>query len=279
MGIQKAVTYGTHDGTSLLGDLYSPDGGGTYPVIVAMHGGGWQVGSRDFYRYMGPYLTAHGYAVFSIDYRLSTLDGGNCYPAAVHDVRAAVQWVRSHAGELNIDPARIALMGDSAGAHLAALVALTGDGPEFADACRDDPYAGVSTKVKAVVGFYGAYDLLAMWEKHQIDRPTDNPSQTFLGFPPMRDRRAWFNASPIAHATFDNNSTSFLLVDGTADDIVDVSRQAEPFLRALTQARFFVRRVVVPFGPHFWIADPVEEPNSFASFVAPRLLRFLGQRL
>ena len=63
---------------------------------------------------------------FSIDYRL-TRDGQNHYPAAVHDVRAAVQWVRSHGAELKIDPARIALMGDSAGAHLGALVALAGD--------------------------------------------------------------------------------------------------------------------------------------------------------
>jgi acetyl esterase/lipase len=100
-----------------------------------------------------------------------------------------------------------------------------------------------------------------------------------MGFPPMQDRRGWYAASPIAYATFDNNSTSFLLAYGTADDIVDTSRQSEAFLLALKQARFYVRTVIVQSAPHFWMADPVEEPNSFAGSLAPRLLRFLAQRL
>ena len=74
---------------------------GSYPAATST--GSWD-----------SYLAAHGYAVFSIDYRL-TRDGENHYPAAVHDVRAAVQWARSHAAELNIDPARLALTGRSAG--------------------------------------------------------------------------------------------------------------------------------------------------------------------
>jgi acetyl esterase/lipase len=105
---RKAVQYGTHDGTALVGDLYLPTATENRPAIVAVHGGGYQLGSRDIYQYMGPYLAAHGYAVFSIDYRLIR-DGKNRYPAAVHDTRAAVQWVRSHGAELKIDPARIAL--------------------------------------------------------------------------------------------------------------------------------------------------------------------------
>jgi dipeptidyl aminopeptidase/acylaminoacyl peptidase len=99
-----------------------------------------------------------------------------------------------------------------------------------------------------------------------------------MGFPPMQNRRAWYAASAIAHATFANNSTTFLLVYGTADDIVDPG-QSEAFLKALKQARFYARTVIVQSAPHFWMADPVEEPNSFAGFLAPRLLRFLAQRL
>ncbi len=274
---RKAVQYGTHDGDTLVGDLYLPEGTAIHPAIIAVHGGGYQLGSRDLYRYMGPHLAARGYAVFSIDYRLIR-DGKNRYPAAVHDTRAAVQWVRSHAAELRIDPARIALMGDSAGAHLSALVALAGDSPDYANAYPDDPYAGVSTKVKAVVGVYGAYDLSAQWEHDLITRPTDNIPENFMGFPPMQDRRAWYAVSPISHAIFANNSTSFLLAWGTADDIND-PRQSEAFLTALKQARFYVRSVVVQSAPHFWISDPVEEPNSFTGFLAPRLLRFLTQRL
>ena len=64
-------------------------------------------------------------------------------------------------------------MGDSAGAHLAALVALTGDSAPFAAGYSNDPYASVSTKAKVVVGVYGAYDLLAQWQHDQITRPRD----------------------------------------------------------------------------------------------------------
>ena len=192
---RKAVQYGTHDGAALVGDLYLPKGTEILPPFCR-HGGAWQVGSRDIYQYMGPYLAAHGYAVFSIDYRL-THDGQNHYPAAVQNVRAAVQWVRSQGTELRIDPARIALMGNSAGAQLGALVALAGNSPNYANAYRDDPYASVSTKVKAVVGVYGPYDLIKQWEHDLISRPTDNPTQNLMGFPPMQDRLAWYAASPV----------------------------------------------------------------------------------
>jgi acetyl esterase/lipase len=275
---RKALQYGTHDGTALIGDLYLPEAAENRPAIIAVHGGGYRLGSRDIYKYMGPYLAARGYALLSIDYRL-TRDSKNHYPAAVNDVRAAVQWMRSQAVDLKIDPARIALMGDSAGGHLGALVALAGDSPEYANTYRDDPYANVSTKVKVVVGVYGVYDLIAQWEHDLVTRPTDNFVLDFMGFPPMQDRRAWYAASPIAHATFANNGTAFLLVWGTDDDIVEPSSQSEAFLTALKQARFYVRTVIVQSAPHFWMADPVEEPDSFAGFLAPRLLRFLAQRL
>ena len=75
METREGLQYGCHNGTALLGDLYLPKGSGSHPVVVAVHGGGWQVGSRDVYRFMGPHLAAHGFAVFSIDDRL-TRDGG-----------------------------------------------------------------------------------------------------------------------------------------------------------------------------------------------------------
>src|SRR5262249_58269394 len=93
------------------------------------------------------------------------------YPVAVHDTRAAVQFLRSQAAALKGDPTRIGCIGDSAGAHVAALVALAGDSPSFAESAPNDPYAGVSTHVKVVVGVYGVYDLLAQWQHDQITRP------------------------------------------------------------------------------------------------------------
>ena len=66
------ICYAVHDGIELLGDLYRPRGLPTAPALVAVHGGGFQLGDRKFYRYWGPYLAAHGHAVFSIEYRLMT---------------------------------------------------------------------------------------------------------------------------------------------------------------------------------------------------------------
>jgi acetyl esterase/lipase len=276
--VQQALAYGTPDGTKITGDLYVPRPTGKYPAIVAVHGGGWQVGNATFYRYWGPYLARRGYVVFAIDYRLVQA-GKKIYPEAVHDVRAAVQFLRHRAEEFRIDPNRIGMMGDSAGAHLSALVALAGDKPPFNEGSKGEPYAGASARVKAVVGFYGVYDMTAQWEHDLLHRPFDNITQKFLGAPLSENRRLYWEASPLSYATRDNNQTSFLLTWGTEDDIVDRATQSDKFLVALKQAGFFVRPVIVQGSPHFWAVDPIEESGSFSGFLAPRMLRFLQERL
>jgi acetyl esterase/lipase len=275
---QTAVVYGTPEGAKITGDLYLPRALGRYPAIVAVHGGGWQAGNAAFYRYWGPYLARRGYVVFAIDYRLVRA-GEKMYPQAVQDVRAAVQYLRHRAGELRVDPERIGMMGDSAGAHLSALVALAGDKPPFNEGSRGEPYASTSAKVKAVVGIYGVYDMAAQWEHDLRHRPHDNISEKFLGAPLTQNRHVYWEASPLSYVTRDNNQTSFLLSWGTEDDIVDRHTQSDHFLLALKQAGFYVRPVVVQGSPHFWAVDPIEEPASFSGFLAPRLVRFLQERL
>ncbi|HUZ72940.1 MAG TPA: alpha/beta hydrolase [Stellaceae bacterium] len=277
--IRPGIEYARHDGATLLGDLYAPkEDGRHHPVIVAVHGGGWQLGSRDSYRHWGAFLAQRGYALFAAGYRLSK-PGEKSYPQAIHDIRAAVQFVKGKGEALKLDAARVALMGDSAGAHVAALVALAGDGPLFAGAYRDDPHAGLATKVKAVIGIYGVYDLFQQWNHDLGPRLRDSIVEKFLGTAPMENRRIFFDASPLSHVTTDNNATAFLLGYGTEDDIVDRHAQSEVFLTALKQARFFVRTVVIPGAGHFWMSDPIEEAGSFTAHLAPRLLRFLAEKL
>jgi acetyl esterase/lipase len=277
--VQHAIVYATHDGVALLGDLYSPRAPGKYPAIVAVHGGGWQAGSREAYQYWGPFLARHGYVLFTIDYRF-TKPGVSDYPNAVHDVRAAVQFLRGRSAALKVDPARLALMGDSAGAYLAALVALAGDSPVFSGAYQDDAYATQSTKVKAVAVAYGVYDLVQQWNHDQITRPRDQIEEKFLGVPPMENRRLYFDASPMSYAIRANNATSFFLTYGTEDDIVDREPQSDAFLLALKQAGFYARNAVMQGYGHFWLTDaPVEEPGTAANAFAARLLRFLADRL
>jgi acetyl esterase/lipase len=159
---RRNIVYATHDGVELQGDLYLPAGAGPFPLLVNVHGGYWRRGARDTYQYWGPYLAQRGYAGFTISYRL-TKPGRKTFPEAVHDVRAAVQFMRGCATELRLDPDRFALWGNSAGAQLAALVALAGDSPLFAGGYRQDPHAALSTSVKVLIGVYGIYDLVGQW--------------------------------------------------------------------------------------------------------------------
>jgi len=274
---RSAVPYVEHDGVKLAGELYLPKGLDKAPLVIAAHGGGWQAGSPATYRHWGPYLARNGYAVLAIGYRLSK-PGAKSYPGAVYDVKAAVQFARANAPELGIDPDRIGMMGDSAGAHLVSLVALAGDESLFSTEYRSDPHAATPANVKAVIGFYGVYDMQAQWHHDQITRPRDQITEKFLGVSPMQSRRAYFDASPISYATVEKNEktrTRFLLIHGTNDDIVDPQTQSQAFLTALKQAGFFARTIVVPGSGHFWASEPVEEAGSYGAQAAPQMLRFL----
>jgi acetyl esterase/lipase len=278
VAIRPDIVFVEHDDVKLLGDLYLPQGLSEAPVLVGIHGGGWQLGDRKFYRHWGGYLAKHGYAVFAIDYRLMK-PGLKTWPGMVYDCKAAVQFVRANADEFGLDPDRIGMIGDSAGAHLSALVALAGDEPIFSDQYRDDVWAAYPAGVKAVVGFYGVYDMQSQWEHDQITRPRDSVTEKLLGGPPMVSRKTFFEASPLSYATVDKNSVRFLLIYGREDDIVDPVTQSEKFLTALKQAGFFARTIVVPGAGHFWSVDPVEEPGSFGAYAGPRVLRFLAGTL
>jgi acetyl esterase/lipase len=275
---RRDIVYATHDGERLLADWYGPSAPGSYPAVIAVHGGGWQAGDKTSYRFWGPYLAERGYVLMAIKYRFSK-PGQRGFPQAVHDVRAAVQHAKHNAGELKINPDRIALMGDSAGGQLAALVALAGDHPVFAGAYQDDPYARLPTKVKALIGVYGIYDMAAQWNHDQMHRPLDQITEKFIGVKPMEDRKAYFDTSPLSYTTLSNNSTSVFLTWDPEDDIVDPESQSEAFLIALKQARFYVRTAISSGTPHFWITDPIEEADSRTNWLAPGLIRFLQERL
>ncbi len=274
--VKRDLVYATHDGVALSGDLYIPKGAGPFPTLVAVHGGGWRMGARTAFAHWGPYLAARGYALYAISYRLAG-KGKKTYPQAVNDVCAAVQFVRGEAQVFNLDGQRIGLLGASAGAHLASLSALAGE--SFCKAYPHDKHAGVSPKVKALVGVYGVYDMTANWVHFQEQTPSENPTDIFIGVTPMQDRKLYFEASPISYATIANNHVAVLLSWGTQDDLVDSKQQSEAFLLALKQAGFFARTAVVPGAPHYWAGDPLDEPGSFSGFLAPRLVRFLAERL
>ncbi len=272
--IIEGLEYVKRGDTALTGDLYLPSDAHNAPCMVAVHGGAWQRGARTNYKHLGRYLAAHGIGLFAISYRVAPK---NLYPAAVQDARAGVQFLRSKGAGLGIDPQRLGIIGDSAGGHLAALVALAGDHAEFAGQA-DDAFPGVSTRVKVCAPVYGVYDMLAQWESDQALAPAKSGSEVFLGSTPLEDPFLFHRASPINYATKANNQTVFFMSWGARDDIVAPERQSERLLLALKRADFYVRTCVVE-APHFWLSEPLDEPGSFPGFVAPRLTRFLQERL
>lgn len=275
VGKRFAIVYATHDRTKLVGDLYLPKNRSRAPLLVAIHGGGWRGGGRGFYKYWGAFLARHGYALFTIEYRLGK---SGAYPAAVYDVKAAIQFMRANAAEFGVDPDRIGLMGDSAGGYLAAMLALAGD--RLAQRYREDINAGTPVNVKAVVGFYGIYDMATQWRQDMKATPGDSITQDFLGASPSREPQIYREASPLSNVTPDHKDVRFLLVQGDRDNLVDASTQSGAFNTALTQAGFFSRLILVPGAAHFWVSDPFEkDPHSFGAIVAPQLLQFLESSL
>ena len=208
----KDKVYRTDGSSPLTLDLYLPASRGETepfrlrPVLIAIHGGSWYGGSKVNYR-SDPRNTvirlAHqGIVVVAIDYRLARA-GAPTWPAVLDDVREAVRWVRRQAAVLHVDPATIVVMGQSAGAHLAALAAMTPDqpGPD-----------GVSARIQGVVSFYGPTDLNELVNFRHLNR---DPVRTFLGdSAPTFNRRA-SEASPLNHVSSDD--PPMLLIHGTDD--------------------------------------------------------------
>lgn len=277
--IRSDIVYAERGNVQLRGDLYAPSGRGPFPVVVAAPGGGWLVCDRRGISHWGDYLARQGFALFAIEYR--TAGAAKMFPEAVCDVVSAVQFVRRAASEFDIDPDRVALLGSSAGAHVAALTALAGDTSLF----RSQPanaHVDIGPAVKAFLGIYGVYDLFAHWQQEIADFPTANErrSERLLGGPPYADRQLYFNASPLSYVRHAANKLAIFLAYGTTDDVVSPHMQSEPFIRALKQAGYPVRACPVEGAGHFWFSEePHDEPGSFTSFLAPQLLRFLKRYL
>jgi acetyl esterase/lipase len=152
---ERGIVYHSEERRRVRLDIYRPrrrtEPGVHRPAVVQIHGGGWIVGSRlEQGIPLLNHLAANGWIGFNVDYRLSPRA---TMPEQVIDVKRAIAWVREHADELGVDPARIALTGGSAGGHLTALAALTAE-----DRSLQPGFEDADTSVAAAVPFYGVYD-------------------------------------------------------------------------------------------------------------------------
>ena len=150
--VVRDVTFATVGETKLQLDLYLPETPKPEGLIIWVHGGAWRAGSRKDVDLKG--MAARGWAVASVDYRLSTAAR---FPAQIHDIKAAIRYLRAHAADYKLPPSRFVIAGSSAGGHLAALVGVT-NGLSALEGTVGD-FSGQSSTVQAIVDLYGASNL------------------------------------------------------------------------------------------------------------------------
>lgn len=211
-------------------DLYIPtDSKGPFPLIIWIHGGAWKYGSKDGCIPL-PWV-AKGYAVASINYRLSQEAK---FPAQIKDCKAAVRWLRAHAGHYQIDRDRFIAWGDSAGGHLAALLGTAGDAAEW----EPGPPAE-SSRVQAVIDWYGRADLTRVCVDPDM---ADHPVAQLLGGSGERVLEIARKASPITYVS--NDDPPFLIMHGDVDKTVPV-QQSVAFAEALKKKDVPVTLVIL----------------------------------
>lgn len=267
------VTYATRPGfRPRLLDVQVPAAEGPLPAVVWIHGGGWMDGDR---RYPPPTVPvellhgtvlAAGLALVSVDYRHS-LEAP--FPAQLHDVKAAIRYVRTFADVFGIDPDRIAVWGESAGGHLAALAGLTG--PHSPDAAALEGAEGVGegdTSVRAVVDWYGVSDLVAVREHPMPPMPPGvefpDPYDALLGGTEEERPALARTASPVTYAVAGAALPPFLLIHGTQDGLVPYN-QSEALDAALREAGGESTLQPVEDADHIFLGIPDVAPIVTAS--------------
>lgn len=213
--------YASPGGKDLLVDLYIPEGPGPHPAVLVIHGGGWIRGEPADMEHFVDRLTAEGYAVANISYRLAP---EHRWPAQFEDCRAALRWLRLQAGGLRIDPERIGVLGYSAGAHLAVMLGVHSP-------------ANPAERVTAVVAGAGPYDVRVYENSPYLKK--------LIGGTPDQYPEAYADASPITKVSPDD-APSFLY-HGMHDKLVEVE-QSMNMAQALKKQNVPVIFRQEPFG-------------------------------
>ncbi len=227
-------------------DIYLPaNASGVRPLLVWIHGGAWN--HNDKYADMG-YMKKtirsfleNGYALASIDYRHSTT---KIFPAQIHDCAQALEFLHTNAAKYNIDRKRIALVGFSAGGHLASLLGLSlnNNVSEFFPSGEKPSYA-----LKAIVNFYGPADLLMMSARQDPENVND-PIYQLLGASPVKRPDLARRASPVTYV--DKNDPPFFIVNGEKDESVPY-QQSLLLKSALDLAGVKSELTIVEGAPHY----------------------------
>ncbi|MFZ6679354.1 alpha/beta hydrolase fold domain-containing protein [Undibacterium sp. Tian12W] len=254
--VLRNISYVSNQGQALQLDVFMPAHSSSssppLPGIVLVHGGGWRSGTRDNLAPMAIRLAECGYVAATISYRLS--DEAR-YPAAIHDVKAAIRWLRTHAVEYQLDPTHIAVAGGSAGGQIAALVGVTNDRPEFdPQAQHSAASSAVSSAVQAIINIDGLSDFTSEEARKYEDDPRKQPSAAgaWFGGTYAEKTEVWKAASPLTHVS---KNTPPILFIGSAQRRYSLGR--DEMMEKLNALGIANQTVLLPDTPHsFWLFDP-----------------------
>ena len=241
----ETVTYSTIAGQPLQLDIYravevTPTQ--SAPAIIVVHGGSWNAGNKSDFAHWDRWLSQQGFTVFDIQYRLAPQPN---WREATGDVKTAVAWVRRHAPDYNVDPHRLALLGRSAGGHLALLAAYKPSDP----ALPPSDHSTTDTHVRAVISLYGPTDLAWGYDNPAHPDVINGPLtlRRFLGGDPTSIPEIYAEASPIRHVGPHTPPT--LLFHGERDLLVG-PQHARRLSGKLAAAHVPFQAVYIPYALH-----------------------------
>jgi acetyl esterase/lipase len=240
--VKRDLEYARAGDISLALDLYLPTGEVRPPLIAWVHGGAWRAGSKTDMPLKA--LVAQGFAVASIEYRLSTVAQ---FPAQAHDLKAAIRFLRAKAGEYGLDGRNIAIAGGSAGGHLAALIGTSNGVPELEG--TEGAYLTTSSEVQAIVSFYGGSNLqsiLSQSTPHGLS-VREPALRLLLGALPDEKPELARLASPVAHVR--PGAPPLLLIHGDADPQMPFA-QARELQQVYENAKLPVTLEAIVGGKH-----------------------------
>lgn len=217
--VQKDITYATVGGKTLGLDLYMPSDIPTPGLVVWVHGGAWRSGTK-----ANPPMAfvENGYAMASLDFRQS---GEAQFPANVHDIKAAIRFLRARGGDYGYRTDRIAIAGSSSGGHLAALVGVTNGNKDLEGSVGSEPTQ--SSNIAAIIDYYGASNLTTILaQSTPFGLNVRQPAlQLLLGAPPDQARGLAELASPVTHV--DRTDPPLLIFHGDQDPQMPINQSHE----------------------------------------------------
>ena len=210
----KNIIYNTIDNRKLLLDAYvpmeHPDKSGAEKsnnlrsAILIIHGGGWRTGNRTQHHALAQRLASMGYVCFTPEYRLST---EALFPAAVHDLKAAIRWIRANAVQYQIDTNKIATLGFSAGGQLSALLGTTGDNPKLEGI---NGHLGHSTKVNALIDMDGILAFIHPESGEGDDSKSISAATYWFGYSKIEKPELWQEGSALTYVNDKTPPTLFI---------------------------------------------------------------------